>query len=81
MATGCYPIQTNTSCADEWLRATSGSIVPSASAEVIAKELLTALKSDEHVDFAVGTNKKKIEEFASKAVVLHKASAFYSAVL
>ena len=78
MATGCYPIQTGTGCADEWLSARSGSIVPPDSPEEVARHLREALTNDELVDAAAITNRATIAERANSTAVSSVARAFYA---
>ena len=56
MATGCYPIQTDTSCANEWLSTISGSVVPHNSVETIADALVKAIQDNNFVDSAAVVN-------------------------
>jgi glycosyltransferase involved in cell wall biosynthesis len=78
MATGCYPIQTGTGCADEWLSAGSGSIVSPDSPEEVAQHLREALTNDELVDEAAIINRARIEEKANSTSVSSIARMFYS---
>jgi glycosyltransferase involved in cell wall biosynthesis len=81
MATGCYPIQSDTSCADEWLTSSSGSIVSSGSIEVISKALESAIYDDRLVDKISEINLKTIENSASIQFVRTVALDFYTRVL
>ena len=65
MATGCYPIQTDTSCANEWLSDISGSIVMYNSVESITNALVKAVQADDFVNGAAIVN---IETLLSKAI-------------
>jgi glycosyltransferase involved in cell wall biosynthesis len=78
MATGCYPIQTNTSCANEWINESSGSIVGSFSIQSVTDVIIYALNSDITVDQAKLINKQKISETASWDSVVSTAKEFYS---
>jgi len=78
MATGCYPIQTNTSCADEWINESSGSIVGSFSIQSVTDAIIYALNSDITVDQAKLINTQKISETASCDSVVSTAREFYS---
>ena len=77
MATGCYPIQTNTSCANEWLSSDSGSIVPTDTVEVISSELSKALKNDDMVEKSALKNSMKIRQSATKDELASVAINFY----
>ena len=77
MATGCYPIQTRTSCGAEWVRSDSGSLVPHDDVDAIATELITALTDDTKVDEACRINRLIIEARASDSVVSEIVSDFY----
>ena len=81
MATGCYPIQSDTSCANEWLTSSSGSIVSSGSIEVISKALESAIYDDRLVDKISEINLKIIENSASIQFVRTVALDFYTRVL
>jgi glycosyltransferase involved in cell wall biosynthesis len=78
MATGCYPIQTNTSCADEWISGNSGSIVDSISIQSVTDAIIHALISDIRVDHAQLINTQKIMNTASCDSVASSARDFYS---
>jgi len=78
MATGCYPIQTRTSCANEWVRGNSGSLVAHDDVHQIAEELIAALLDDTKVDEAGRVNRSIIQERASTSKVASIATAFYS---
>ena len=81
MATGCYPIQSDTSCANEWLTSNSSSIVSSGSIEVTSKALKSALCDDRLVDEISEINLKTIDNLASIQYVRTVALDFYTRVL
>ena len=81
MATGCYPIQTDTSCANEWLTSNSSSIVSSSSIELISKALESALCDDRLVDEISEINLKTIDNLASIQYVRTVALDFYTRIL
>ena len=81
MATGCYPIQSDTSCANEWLTSNSSSIVSSGSIELISKAIESALCDDRLVDEISVINLKAIENLASIQYVRTVALDFYTRVL
>jgi len=78
MATGCYPVQTNTGCACEWVTESSGSLVRPDNVQAISAQLREALTNDELVDEAARVNSETIRSRASTAVVSPKARAFYT---
>jgi len=81
MATGCYPIQSDTSCANEWLTSNSSSIVSSGSIELISKALESALCDDRLVDETSEINLKTIDNLASIQYVRTVALDFYTRIL
>jgi glycosyltransferase involved in cell wall biosynthesis len=81
MATGCYPIQSDTSCANEWLTSNSSSIVSSGSIELISKALESALCDDRLVDEISEINLKTIDNLASIQYVRTVALDFYTRIL
>jgi glycosyltransferase involved in cell wall biosynthesis len=81
MATGCYPIQSDTSCANEWLTSNSSSIVSSGSIELISKALESALCDDRLVDEISEINLKTIDNLASIQYFRTVALDFYTRIL
>jgi glycosyltransferase involved in cell wall biosynthesis len=81
MATGCYPIQTGTSCACEWLTPTSGAIVDPSDIGEISQRLREAIASDTLVDEAAKANIAVIRARASTQMVSSVALGFYRDVL
>ena len=77
MATGCYPIQTGTSCASEWLTSTSGAIVGPSDIGEIGQQIREAITSDTLVDEAAKANIAIIQSRASTQVVSTVARSFY----
>ena len=77
MATGCYPIQTSTSCANEWLSRDSGSIVNLSPENCVQEALIEALISDEKVDQAAPGNFKSINDSANFNTVKKISQRFY----
>jgi glycosyltransferase involved in cell wall biosynthesis len=78
MATGCYPIQTNTSCATEWISDNSGLIVEPFKPIGLAAAIRSTLISDQKVDEAQLINEDIIYTSASIRRVQELAQAFYS---
>jgi glycosyltransferase involved in cell wall biosynthesis len=78
MAMGAFPIQSNTSTADEWVvDGKSGAIVPAEEPIEISRRVLQALKDDELVDTAFAANWNVITERADSAVLKKKAVDIY----
>jgi glycosyltransferase involved in cell wall biosynthesis len=78
MATGCYPIQTGTSCANEWLSdGVSGSIINNIDVQEVRAKLENALKQDQLVDTAAELNKATAIRRISKKSVAPIAEKFY----
>jgi len=62
MAMGAFPIQTNTSCCDEWFEhGTGGYLIPKDDVDVIAARLRSALTDDRLVDEAARVNWLTVE--------------------
>lgn len=78
MATGCYPIQTNTSCANEWVSAESRSIVKLDRHCEISDTIKFALTDDTHVDISSQRNYEFVQKYASSAAVSLVAVGFYN---
>jgi glycosyltransferase involved in cell wall biosynthesis len=84
MATGCYPIQTNTSCADEWLTSISGSIVSLNSIEPhkqIGSCIIAAIQSDEIVNQAAIDNLRTIRSKAAHNSINSITQSFYNSIV
>jgi len=78
MATGCYPIQTNTSCANEWIEDLAGSIVEPSAIHELCEVVKGALANDALVDNAAVVNFAKIQKNADHRQIATKASKFYN---
>jgi len=78
MATGCYPVQTNSGCACEWVTESSGSLVRLDNIQEIREQLREALTNNVLVDEAAKINLATIRSRASTAVVSPKTGAFYT---
>lgn len=81
MATGCYPIQTGTSCAREWLTSTSGAIVSPCDLGEISQRIREAITNHSLVDAAAKTNIAIIQSRATTQVVKPVALSFYQDLL
>jgi len=75
---GCYPIQTDTSCASEWTKLGAIASVVPLDSKIIAQEIEKALKDHSKVDLAQQANLKVAEEYLSFEIVRAKALTFYS---
>jgi glycosyltransferase involved in cell wall biosynthesis len=74
---GSYPIQTNTSCANEWIELGAvASIIP-LNSEILLNEVLKSLSDDAYVNVAAIENRKIAERYLSKEVIKLKAAEFY----
>lgn len=70
MVMGAFPIQSCTSCADEWIEeGISGLIVPPEDPDPIAEALRRALKDDELVNTAADRNARTAEERLEHAAI------------
>lgn len=75
---GTYPIQTNTSCASEWIRhQLTGSLVYPHENQ-ISEELKFALLNNELVNNAAKTNQKTAIAKLDNEIIINKLSNFYS---
>ena len=78
MAMGAFPLQTNTSCCDEWFRdGEGGFIIPPDDIEVICDRFLRALHDDVLVDRAAEINARVVSERLDRNVVVPKVRSFY----
>jgi glycosyltransferase involved in cell wall biosynthesis len=74
---GSYPIQTNTSCASEWvLKGVVASLINPSAIE-LRDELIKALKSDELVNHAQDENLKVVLKHLNSSEVFAKSKLFY----
>jgi len=75
---GCYPIQTDTSCAGDWEKLGAvASIVPQ-NVSIVATELIRSLTDDELVDFAQIKNLEVSKEHLSFEKIKAIAATFYN---
>ena len=78
MSMGAFPIQTSTSCADEWISpGRSGVLIRHLDAEEVARAMKLALEDDSLVDRAVEVNKEAIRSKANSQALKINARAFY----
>lgn len=81
MAVGCYPIQTDTSCANEWLTNKSFQTISDISVISISTALKKALAHDSEVDTVALSNMATIEERADSVKIEKIAHAFYLTIV
>ena len=78
MVAGAFPIQTNTSCADEWIvDGTTGMIVDAGDVEGIATALRRALTDDDLVDSAAKANHEVAIARLGGDAIRRKSFRFY----
>ena len=78
MALRVFPIQSNTSCANEWiLNNKTGFIVNPYDINIIKNKILYALKNDSFINTATSINKKIIKEKASSLIIKDKIRNIY----
>jgi glycosyltransferase involved in cell wall biosynthesis len=81
MAMGAFPIQTNTSCCDEWFEdAKGGFIVPPDDFELICDRFQVALSDDKLVDNAASINWTTVCNRLDEHVLRTKVQDFYDQV-
>ncbi len=78
MASGAFPIQTSTSCADEWLVNGISGFLVDPSVESICQALLVASTDDDLVDKASEINLKVARERLDSTIINEKLKKFYS---
>ena len=77
LASGCYPIQTNTSCADEWVNIGAiASVIPPRK-EDVAGALRLALRDDSLVDNAKHANSRVAKKYLSPGHIKKQLEHFY----
>lgn len=82
MSMGAFPIQTNTSCCDEWIEdGKAGFHIPADDSAVIADRLRTALRDDELVDSAAEVNWTTVQARLDQNMLKTKAISFYETIL
>jgi glycosyltransferase involved in cell wall biosynthesis len=81
MAVGCYPIQTDTSCASEWLPNKSFQTISDMSVNSISTALNRALTHDSEVDTIALSNMATIEARADSVKIEKIAHDFYLTIV
>ncbi|MGQ0659172.1 MAG: glycosyltransferase, partial [Chromatiales bacterium] len=81
MAMGSFPIQTNTSCCDEWIAdGRSGFIVPHDNVDLIADRIRRAVTDDALVNQAADINWETVQERLDERLLRKQAFAFYDEI-
>jgi len=78
LVSGAYPIQTNTSCADEWVLKGAVASLPNLESIDIESAIKLALSNNILVDAAQQDNFTVAKEYLQKQKVLEEAVTFYS---
>lgn len=82
MVMGSFPIQSNTSSADEWIESgKTGMIVPPEDPELIAKSIMESLTNDNLVDSASQTNWEVALKRLGSEILKEKTLNFYQIVI
>ena len=78
MALGAFPIQSNTSCANEWvINNKTGFIVQPKNINLISKKILSILNNNSFVNSAAARNRKVIEKKANSREIKKKIIDIY----
>jgi len=77
MAMGCFPIQTNTSCCEEWFEDGIGGFSVPVDVDMIAERFERALSDDALVDAAEPINRRVIETRLAHEMIQPKVMNFY----
>ena len=81
MAMGTFPIQTSTSCCDEWIQdGVGGFIIPPDDVTIIAERLERALSQDELVDKAAERNWATVCDRLDSGTLKQRAIALYEGI-
>jgi glycosyltransferase involved in cell wall biosynthesis len=81
MAMGAFPIQTNTSCCEEWIAdGRSGFVISSGDVDQIADRIRRAVMDDALVDTAAEINWKTVQERLDMRLLKERAIAFYDEI-
>lgn len=79
---GAFPIQSNTSCADEWIKnGESGFIVPAEDPEVISRAIRQAVLNDALVDTASEINSRTAHERLDESIIRPQVMKMYEEIL
>ena len=77
LVTGAYPVQTNTSCANEWIKKGAVGSLVNLDAKEIFKEVSKALSDPGLVNRAASVNLEISRKFLSKSKIRTVVSGFY----
>jgi hypothetical protein len=77
LVSGCYPIQTDTSCANEWQQLGAIATIIPVDLDLLIEGLILALESDALVDSASVANKVVAEQFLRFDLLAKQARVFY----
>jgi len=81
MAMGAFPIQTNTSCCEEWIEdGVGGFVVPPGNVDQIADRVRRAVTDDDLVDRAAASNWATVRERLDAEILTAKTRALYDEV-
>jgi glycosyltransferase involved in cell wall biosynthesis len=78
LANGVYPIQTNSSCAEEWVKKGAQASLIELDYNELFAELSAAVKDDKRVDAASKANRALVEESLEFSIIKDIALQFYS---
>lgn len=78
LVAGAYPIQTSTSCADEWVNKGAKAALVNLNLEEITKEVERALDSDDLVNSAQEKNYEVSRKYLNNEIIQEQALTFYS---
>jgi glycosyltransferase involved in cell wall biosynthesis len=82
MALGAFPIQTDTSCASEWIFSSAGGFIVDYQKEVSVRDsLIEALENDLLVDTAQKSNRDKILQNYTVKYMETQVKALYRQIL
>ena len=77
LTTGTYPIQTGTSCANEWVIKGAVASIVELTENSLLSAIRKALSDDSVVDDALKVNLSISKKYLSKEVIAHSAQQFY----
>lgn len=81
MIMGSFPVQSNTACADEWLKdGETGILVPPNDPEIIAAAIRRALNDDKLVDRASEINTRVADERLDYSIIQPKTIELYQTI-
>jgi hypothetical protein len=81
MVMGTFPIQSCTSCANEWIEdGKTGFVVPPEDPDIIEKFIRRALQDDELIDKAAELNDQVVRKKLDQGLIGQRVAAFYKQV-